>query len=209
MNLSRVHVVLFASVTVSLVLVGVTVFGRTLDEWLTPFIMAPLVLGVWLVFLGVAGWSLWTARRIKLEGWKTLLPLGACTLPLAALILVPFEQMQIKADFAAKRTAREAVVQRVEDGSLGVRESVPYAGYPVAVGLGRGAPALSAGGNEIITEEYNGRVYVMFYFYRGILGSFSAYLHVPPGGSLKEYREFGSGTIDQRLDRNWYFVRGD
>jgi hypothetical protein len=130
----------------------------------------------------------------------TLLLLGA----LAIVWLVPFTNIWLEVNFRFYRSAREEVVRKVGSGEL-----VPNAqNRPDAIMLGPEEPLLSAGGNWIIVEKHEETTYILFLTFRGILGTYSGFLHVSDGGDPSGYSDFSEYTRFgmKSMGDGWYFV---
>ena len=96
--------------------------------------------------------------------------------------------------------ARDAIVRDVESGVL-------RRGPNGLITLPVRTPYVSAGGNQIVVDEYNGRTFVLFFTLRWFLGDHEGFLFVPEGASPAEYLDLqeSCGTATPLAGR-WYFV---
>jgi len=142
--------------------------------------------------------------RIRKDGPKFAVPFLICALTLAALVYAPLQQIYLQHDFWARRADRERIVARVENGEL-----IPNVDdNENLIALGEREPYVSAGGNDIVIDDTDDGVYVLFLTSRGLKHYFSGFLRVPPGGDPKKFFEF-AGKRPSRLvpyDKDWYFV---
>jgi hypothetical protein len=191
----------FAIVTCS-VLVLLSAFEWTLIDWLTPFLFLPLIGAAWLSF-GVSvlfGAIQWIRRRK--EGAKPSAPLLLCAVTLATVLFVPFTNIWLWVDFHMKVAEREAVVQRIYSGQL--QPNVPHNKRLIALGKGS---KLSMGGNEVLVDVREGKTYVLFFTYRGIMDSYSGFLFVPKGGTPSAFSEMNDRTAQlTKFSESWYYA---
>ena len=76
------------------------------------------------------------------------------------------------------------------------------------IALGEREPHVSAGGNDIVIDDTDDGVYVLFLTSRGLKHYFSGFLRVPPGGDPKKFFEFKDKppTRLEPYDKDWWFV---
>ena len=93
---------------------------------------------------------------------------------------------------------------RVEAGEL--KPNVDYNKNLIA--LGEREPNVSARGNDIVVDETDEGIYVLFLTSRGLKHYFTGFLRVPPGGDPNKFFEFEDKPPSQlvRYDKDWYFV---
>jgi len=195
-------VALLVVVPLCLALIALTALQWSLVDLLTPFLLAPLLIGLWalLILATVASLVMWLLMRPRRVA--TVLPLLICGLTLAVLVLVPFERISTALDFARHEAAREALVEQVVSGALEPDEHG-------LIALGSQAPLLSRGGNEVVVEEIGGEPYVLFYTYRGAPDGYSGFLWVPSGGDPRRFGDLGephSSTV-RPYGGHWYWVK--
>jgi hypothetical protein len=94
-------------------------------------------------------------------------------------------------------------VERVDSGELA--PNVDYNKNLIA--LPRRDAAVSAGG-DIVIEDVDEGVYVLFLTSRGLKHYFTGFLRVPPNGDPKKFFEFADAPPRQlvRYDKEWWFV---
>ncbi len=188
---------------VSACLILVTAFQWSLVDLLTEFIMVPFQGIVWLIFVVVAAWSLlhFTLHAKISRSW---IPAITCAVTLGVVTLVPFTSLWIRVNFASRKAERERIVHEVSEGTL-----TPNRVFPNGVGmisLPSQIPNVSAGGNEIETAKRDGRTYVFFYTYRGILSNYAGFLYVPIGGDPSAFENEDPLPIFTKYDEHWFFV---
>lgn len=193
------------ALAVSICLVLVTAFQWPLVDTLTPFLMLPLQGFLWLIFIVVAIWSLVHLVRHEKKS-RNLFPAVLCVAALGIVTLVPFTKIWLNFNLGSKKSARERIVQQISAGML-TPNRVLANGVGV-ISLPKLTPNISAGGNEIETATRDGRTYVFFYTYRGILNSYAGFLYVPTGGNPDAYPDLKSDpqAISDRYEEHWYFV---
>jgi len=184
----------------SALLLVVNAFEWSLVDLLTPFLFSPLQFAVWLLFLGsavlVAGAFLFGGQR----GYLGAAPIVLSVVVGIVVLVTPFTDLWLAANYRWYRSDRERVVRQVQEGKLVTSGGV--------VALPPSEPYMSAGGNEIVVEEHDGRRYVFFYSYRGILDNYSGFLFVPEGGSPREFSDLAgaNSTRVRQLGPRWFFA---
>ena len=186
---------------VSVLLLGVRAFEWSLVDLLTPFLFPVLQLGVWLIFLVCWLWALSAAIVNRRLGYHAAVPLIPLILVSIAVWVTPFTNVWLDVNYRWYRADRQRIVRQVQEGRL-----IP--GRARLVALGQREPYVSMGGNDIIVEEHDGRRYVFFFTFRGILDHYSGFLFVPEGGSPSVFSDLGEAesTQLQQLDAQWYFA---
>lgn len=192
---------IFSIVTCS-VLVLLSAFEWTLIDWLTPFLFLPLIGAAWLAFGGAVLFGAFQWIRRRREGIKPGAPLLLCAITLATVLFVPFTNIWLWIDFHTKVAEREAVVQRIYSGQL--QPNVPHNKRLIALGDGR---KLSMGGNEVLVDVHDGKTYVLFFTYRGIMDNYSGFLFVPKGGAPGNFSEMNDRTAQlTKFSESWYYA---
>jgi hypothetical protein len=117
------------------------------------------------------------------------------------VLVTPFTDLWLAVNYRWYRSDRERIVRLVQDGRL-------LAGQGGIVALPRGEPYVSVGGNEIVVEEHEGKRYVFFYSFRGVLDNYSGFLFVPDGGTPTQFSDLWEADSTQlrRLDGQWFFA---
>lgn len=200
----KVKKIFVVAVLVSLIIVGIVAFQWTIVDLITPFLYAPLVILLGMLFLGTAIASLTVLFQFKKYGLASLAPLAVNIMTLFILFLVPFTDIWLQANFFCYRSAREKVVQQVMDGLL--QSNVAH--NPALISLGNNYSLVSKGGNEIVVEDHGGGKYIFFYTFRGVLDNYSGFLYLPAGGKPQLFMDLIDVPSSQIIpwDGNWYYV---
>jgi len=193
------------AIVVSACLVLVTAFQWSLVELLTPFLMVPLQGILWLLFIIVAVWSVVHSIRYRKQR-RNLIPAIICAASLGMVTLVPFTKIWLHINFASNKSARERVVQEVSEGTL--TPNRVFANGVGMISLPNQTWNISAGGNEIEMAKRDGKTYVFFFTFRGILNSYSGFLYVPTGGDPSAFSDVNEDprVVSVRYDNHWFFV---
>jgi hypothetical protein len=176
-----------------------------LEWWLidlvTPFLFPPLLLLVVIAYVASAVWGLVHAVRHRRQGWSAMAPLLVATAVGALVLLTPFTDLSLNLNYCWYRGARIRIVQDVQTGRLAPAKRGVLA-------LGSREPYVSMGGNDLLVEEHEGRRYVLFFTYRGVLDHYSGFLFVPNGGDPTQFADLAEARSTQirQLDPGWYFV---
>ena len=193
-----------AAVTVSLVTLAIATFELSMADWPSSFVLLGIVPLAALLFFSCCLWSATQLLRIRKDGVKFAAPFAICALTLLALVYAPLQQVYLQRDFWARRADRERIVTRVENGELmpNVDDNKNL------IALGRREPNVSVGGNDIVIDDKDEGVYVLFLTSRGLKHYFTGFLRVPPGGDPKKFFEFADKTPTRLVpyDKDWYFV---
>jgi hypothetical protein len=149
-------------------------------------------------------WSATLLLRIRKDGMRFAAPFPICALTITALVYAPLQQVYLQHDFWARRADREGIVMRVENGEL-----IPnVVDNKNLIALGGRERYASAGGNDIVIDDRDEGVYVLFLTWGGLKDYFSGFLRVPPGGDPKKFFEFADKppTRLEPYDKDWWFV---
>ena len=195
--------VLAASI-VALVTLFIATFELSMADLPSGLVIMGIVPLAALLFFACLVWSASQLLRIRKDGLKFAIPFLICVATLAALQYAPLQAIYLKHDFRTHRADREKIVERVENGEL-----FPNVGHNRnLIALGSGAPNVSAGGNDIVIDDTDDGVYVLFLTSRGLKHYFTGFLRVPPGGDPKKFFEFEDKppTRLERYDEDWWFV---
>ncbi|HEY2685811.1 MAG TPA: hypothetical protein VGI93_20045 [Steroidobacteraceae bacterium] len=189
----------------SVLLMVVSAFEWSLVDLLTPFLFLPLRGLAWLIFVTVSVCSVVRLMR-NMRHRRAAVPAVICVVALGLVIFVPFTNLWLRLNFTLNRSAREHVVRDVSEGRLA--PSMSYANGGGLITLPSGAPRVSNGGNEIETKKHDGKIYVFFYTFRGILSRYAGFLYVPTGGDPNTFSDLNEErrTIIERYDDHWFFV---
>lgn len=122
----------------------------------------------------------------------------------ALAYFIPYTRMWVSADFAKHKYERDTIVTAVEQGRLtpNVEEDDQL------IALDEGYPAVSMGGNEIVVEDHDGKKYILFFTFRGLLDNYSGFLHVPAGGNPSVFWNLKDEQSSQIVPfgENWYWT---
>jgi hypothetical protein len=195
---------LVAAVAVSAVTLAVATFELAMADWPSAFVLLAVVPLLALAFFCCIVWSATLLLKVRSDGATFALPFLICAATLAILAYAPLHQVALQQNFRWHRQDRERIVARVEAGEL--RPNVSYDKNLIA--LGDSAPAVSAGGNDIVVDETDEGTYVLFLTSRGLKHYFTGFLRIPPDGDPKKFFEFERKPPSQlvRYDKDWYFV---
>jgi hypothetical protein len=194
---------LLAAIFISALALGVATFELSMADWPSAFVLLGVVPLVALLFFGCCIWSMTQLLRIQKDGVTFALPFLVCALALVILVYAPLHQIALQQNFRWHRGDRERIVARVEAGEL--KPNVSYDKSLIA--LGEGAPNVSVG-KDIVIDETDEGIYVLFLTSRGLKHHFTGFLRVPPGGDPKKFFEFEDKPPSQleRYDKDWYFI---
>jgi hypothetical protein len=193
-----------AAATVSLVTLSIATFELSMADWPSGFVLMVILPLAALLFFACGLWSATQLLRVRKDGVRFAIPFLICALTLLALVYAPLQQIYLQHDFWARRTDRERIVARVENGEL-----IPNVDdNKNLIALGEREPYVSAGGNDIVIDDRDEGVYVLFLTSRGLKHYFSGFLRVPPGGDPKKFFEFSDKPPSRLVpyDKDWYFV---
>ena len=192
-----------AAIIVSLVTLSIATFELSMGDFPSALVLMGIVPLAALLFFACLLWSATQLLRIRKDGAKFALPFAICVATLLALQYAPLQQIYLSQNFWRHRAARERIVERVDSGELA--PNVDYNKNLIA--LPHRDAAVSAGG-DIVIEDVDEGVYVLFLTSRGLKHYFTGFLRVPPNGDPKKFFEFADAPPRQlvRYDREWWFV---
>jgi len=161
-----------------------------------------LEIALWIFFLVVAVCSVGTALyRWKNPTRRAMLPLVICSAAAIIALFVPFDRIYLAANFRLFEARRTAVAKEALAGKLGV---VRDGGRGDLVKLPAADHLLSDDG-EIVVEQRDGRYFVLFFTFRGILDRFSGFVYSPTDTPPAKDEFLGDGQEIERLAPNWYW----
>ncbi|MPZ12604.1 MAG: hypothetical protein GEU89_20685 [Kiloniellaceae bacterium] len=160
---SEVRWRLISAITAGVMLIAVHAFEWSIVDRITPFLYLPLAGVVWWVVIGVGLASLTCLTKIRAIGIRSFVPTAVVALSVLIVVLVPFTDLWLKLDYSLYRKERNEIVQKILGGDL--TSNVSYNAKLIA--LGDTYPLVSMGGNEVVVEEHNGNMYILFYTFRG------------------------------------------
>lgn len=195
--------VLAASV-VSAVTLSIAIFELSaMDVFPSALLLLGIVPLTALVFFACLLWSASQLLRIRKDGMKFAAPFAICVAALLVLVYAPLSQIYLGQNFWRYRAERVRIVERVESGEL--LPNVDYNRQMIA--LPRRGAHLSLGG-DIVIEDADEGVYVLFLTSRGLKHYFTGFLRVPPNGDPRKFFEFADKPPSrlERYDKEWWFV---
>ena len=192
-----------AAIIVSLVTLSIATFELSMGDFPSALVLMGIVPLAALLFFACLLWSATQLLRIRKDGAKFALPFAICVATLLALQYAPLQQIYLSQNFWRHRAARERIVERVDSGELA--PNVDYNKNLIA--LPHRDAAVSEGG-DIVIEDVDEGVYVLFLTSRGLKHYFTGFLRVPPNGDPKKFFEFADAPPRQlvRYDKEWWFV---
>ena len=198
-----VRVGVLAAAIVALVTLAIATFELSMGDFPSALVLMGIVPLAALLFFACLLWSASQLLRIRKDGVKFAAPLAICVATLLVLQYAPLQQIYLGQNFWRHRADRDRIVERVENGEL--TPNVDYNKQLIA--LPRRDANLSAGG-DIVIEDVDEGVYVLFLTSRGFRHSFTGFLRVPPNGDPKKFFEFADKPPSQlvRYDKEWWFV---
>src|SRR5262245_42179929 len=192
-----------AALIVCLVTLSIATFELSMGDFPSAVVIMGIVPLAALLFFACLLWSASQLLRIRKDGAKFALPFAICAATLLALQYAPLQQIYLGQNFWRHRADRIRIVERVENGEL--QPNVDYNKSLIA--LSRRDAHVSAGG-DIVIEDVDEGVYVLFLTSRGLKHYFTGFLRVPPNGDPKKFFEFADKPPTQleRYDKEWWFV---
>lgn len=192
-----------AALIVCLVTLSIATFELSMGDFPSAVVIMGIVPLAALLFFACLLWSASQLLRIRRDGAKFALPFAICAATLLALQYAPLQQIYLGQNFWRHRADRIRIVERVENGEL--QPNVDYNKSLIA--LSRRDAHVSAGG-DIVIEDVDEGVYVLFLTSRGLKHYFTGFLRVPPNGDPKKFFEFADKPPTQleRYDKEWWFV---
>ena len=192
-----------AALIVSLVTLSIATFELSMGDFPSALVLMGIVPLTALLFFACLLWSASQLLRVRKDGAKFALPFAITAATLLALQYAPLQQIYLTQNFWRHRAERDKVVERVEHGEL-----VPNVDYNKnLIALPRRSANVSSGG-DIVIEDVDEGVYVLFLTSRGFRHYFTGFLRVPPNGDPKKFFEFADKPPSQlvRYDKQWWFV---
>jgi hypothetical protein len=198
-----VRTAVLAAAIVSLVTLSIATFELSMGDFPSALVVMGIVPLAALLFFACLLWSASQLLRIRKDGARFAAPFAICLATLLALQYAPLQQIYLTQNFWRHRAERDKIVERVENGEL--FPNVDYNKNLIA--LPRRSANVSAGG-DIVIEDVDEGVYVLFLTSRGLKHTFTGFLRVPPNGDPKKFFEFADKPPSQlvRYDREWWFV---
>jgi hypothetical protein len=192
-----------AAAIVALVTLGIATFELSMGGFPSALVLMGIVPLAALLFFACLLWSASQLLRVRRDGMKFAAPFLICVATLLMLQYAPLQQIYLSQNFWRHRADRDRIVARVENGEL-----LPNVDYnKQLIALPRRDANVSAGG-DVVIEDVDEGVYVLFLTSRGFKHYFTGFLRVPPNGDPKKFFEFADKPPSQlvRYDKEWWFV---
>jgi len=198
------RVLVWASALVPAALLLLRAFEWSVVDVVSVFGIFFIDAAVWLAMAGCTIWALVHAIRGRRRGRRAARPFLVCFSASLLAVFFPFTHTWLNANYHWLRPSRMRVVEMVEAGALRSNSADTSA----IIALPPGSPHVSMGGNDIIVESHDGRRYVFFFTFRGILDNYSGFLFVPDGGDPRRFGDLGEENSTQLVayDEHWYFA---
>lgn len=189
--------IFYLSLASSMLVILISFFQWHLTDVITEFLMIPIWLLVFVLFIVVTVQSLFIL--FKKKDWK---PFFIQFVTIVIWLFVPFTQIALDIDFKINKEEREEVVKSIEQGTL--KPNVPNS--PNTIRLPEGYEHLSKGGGEIFIDNNGDNNLVLFLTNRGILDGFSGFVYSPNDKKPRKTNFDGDIKEIEKIDTNWYFV---
>lgn len=192
-----------AAAVVSLVTLAIATFELSMGDFPSALVLMGILPLAALLFFACLVWSASQLLRIRKDGAKFALPFAICVATLLALQYAPLQQIYLSQNFWRHRADRDRIVERVDTGELTPNVDT----HKNLIALSRRDAHVSAGG-DIVIEDADEGVYVLFLTSRGLKHYFTGFLRVPPNGDPRKFFEFADKPPSQlvRYDTEWWFV---
>ena len=196
---NSVSVLAIVCICFGFLLIATTALQWILVDFLTPFLMAPIMLFLWAGLAGLTFASIvYLVAQFRKNVRRAVLPLLINGVTFLILWWVPFTTIWLDLEFRLNYQAYNEVVRMVEDGRI----------KPNDIGLAKLPPEyrhISRGGGEIKIERDDGVTSVFFYTFRGVLDNFSGYMYrsndTPPPQDFMG----GDWVQIERMQPYWFF----
>lgn len=196
--------VLFIAAGTSLFAIGTAALKWPIIDIITPFLFLPLIIFIGIVFVGSFLSSIIYARDYRKRHRFCFIPLIIQIVTVFMIFFVPFTRLWLTCNFLYYKSDRKKIVEKVIAGEL--KPNVEYNGSLIE--LDSSFPLVSLGGNQIIVETNDGKPYVFFYTYRGILDNYAGFLYLPEGGDPSYFYDLyeESRTEIEKMEAGIYWV---
>jgi hypothetical protein len=192
------------SIAVSGLLISLQLLRWPLTEILTVFLEPLLELIVWILFIVFSVVVIvYAIRRRKTGGTEVWFPFSICLATMLFVIFVPFNSFYLKFNFKYYEFKRTAAAQQILAGGHG--QLVRSGGRGDLILLPDRERALSVGGGEVMVDHREGKTYILFFTFRGILDHFSGYVYSPSDTPPAQDQFLGRGLEVYRVAPNWYW----
>jgi hypothetical protein len=177
-----------------------------ITEYLTPFLMPFLEMGIVLVFLLSVVCSLVHLFRHRGELPKSSYPLLANIAAFLIMWFVPADWITTRADFRLNYSRRMEVVSDVLARKYDTQGARTTTTSGDLIALPSELSGLSAGGGMIMRRQTQERTLIFFFDFRGILNSFSGFVYSSDDSPPRD-ADFNARFFEiVRLQKNWYWA---
>jgi hypothetical protein len=198
----QIPLLLYFSAISSITLILLTIYQWHLVDLVTVFLMGPVLLLVWALFISISIWSIvYAVRTTKKNGLISLIPLLFSVVTILIVTFVPFTDIMLTSDFEKNLEQREYVVSLIQSGEL--KPNVSYNESLIRLPLKY--RKLSKGGGEIMVEREGETLKVFFFTFRGVLDNFSGYAYISDDSELQEDDFFGDFKQINKVKEHWYW----
>ncbi len=196
---STLEIFFWICIVFGLSMISFTFFQWDLIDYLSPFLVSPLLLLFWILLaILILSSLLYIFFKIKNISWRSFLPLIINGIVLSILYFAPFTSLWLDMEFKTNKSDYEQVIKMYESGEL---EQPTESGR---IKLPSKYKHLSKGGGDIIVDNNDGVTSVFFYTYRGI-GNSSGFIYrsnnLPPPQFLLRRDCY---QLEQ-ISPNWFF----
>lgn len=189
------------SLYTSALLLCVSLFRYALADMMTFF--APFVeLAAWGSVFVVLIWSLvYSVIALKTERLRAFIPLSISLTALLIAIFFPFNQLDINRNFSSHLKERTVIVEEIQSGQL-----TPNVDYNASlIKLPSDHQDLSAGGGEVVYEQYeNG--FAVFFFRMRILDGASGFIYRSDDNPPCATDSLGDLSQIKKLRDHWFWA---
>ena len=182
---------------------GVLLYLTEFFKWKITSIISIIGLLMWVVFelivtLGLIVYLLWFVFRFyRSIGIKSWIPFGVMMLVILVFLMIPFNALSTRSDFAFYRNKREKIVALILSDQLIVDNNE-------FVVLPDNYKGTSSGGSvHVVKTETTTKIF--FYTFVGILDSFSGFAYVSDDHPLEFDDPEGEFKEINQLDPHWFW----
>lgn len=136
---------------------------------------------------------------IKHRNWK---PVLIQLVTVIALFLIPFDKITLDNNFQTKLADRQEIIEMIAEEEL-----LPNVSYNESlIRLPDSYRNLSSGGGEVVMEETDAGLTILFFTFRGVMDNFSGFVYVQDGGKPPK-DVFGNDAQEiTKIQDNWYYL---
>lgn len=183
-------------------------FGTILFNWFqnelynifTPFIILPIWLGAFALFIVMLFWALaYLTRGIKHKKMEYCVPVIVIAITVIMQFCFPYEKANLSVDYLLNQPKREDIVRKIiaselHEDKLGL------------IKLPSGYKYLSKGREEVLVEREEENIQIFFFTVRGMLNSGSTgYIFVSDESMIENGIKNGTFARIEKKKDNWYW----